>query len=328
MSTVSVVVTTFDKAPYVDEAIGSILTQTLEPHEVIVVDDGSTDGTRDRLLRYEDLTLLLRENGGASAARNAGVARATGEYVAFLDGDDVWEREYLATQVEAARRHPAAGLIIADGIQFGPDGTLRDSLLLGELHAAVYGDNDVGEVCARFYRTLLHGSQICATSQALVPARVLHEVGGFDEAFPVAEDWDLYLRIAARHDVLFVKRRLVRWRFVPTGLSGPRELRFRWGEVDAAVLEKQAREGPAGERDAIRAELGWRLPRTAQRAYFYGVQHDRTWARRYLAGFVRRHPSCLSAAAYLLALSCPPALVRVVGPAFRSLASPPGRKLP
>ena len=312
-STVSVVVTTYNKAPYVAEAIASVLAQTRAPDQVIVVDDGSTDGTREILRRYDGLELHLRENGGVSAARNAGLAAATGELVAFLDGDDIWEAEYLEAQIGAALRHPSAGLVVADGIQFSADGVLRDSLLLGELHALVYGQGGADEVCGRFYRPLLRGSTIGTTSQAMLRARAARDVGGFDEALPVAEDWDLYLRIAARHDVAFVKRSLVRWRLVESGLSGPRERRFQWGEVDVAVLEKQLRAGPPAERDAVRAELDGRLARTAQRAYLYGREHDRAWARRYLAGFVRRHPGCLPASAYLAALSLPPGVVHTLG---------------
>lgn len=316
--TVSVVVATYNQAAFIEEALESVLAQTHPPLEVLVVDDGSTDGTRERIARFEDgVTTVFQTNQGVSAARNVGIRQARGDLVAFLDGDDVWSPAKLRAHVEAAVRNPSAGLVVVDGVQFHGDEVLRSSLFFGDLFDRLAGEAGT-EVTGRFYRELLRGSFVGTASQALVPAQVLADVGLFDTRLRTANDYDLYLRIAAQYDLTFVKAPLVRWRYVDTGLSGPRSMRWRSGEAEARALSKQAKEGPAEDRRFIRRELRWRLFRTAQRAYAYGLENDRAWARRYLAGFLSRHPRSIQAAVFLAALSCPPVLVRVVGPALRS----------
>ena len=114
---VTAVVTTYNQGPYIGAALGSVLAQTHRPLEIIVVDDGSTDDTPERVDRSRDRVVYLRQpNQGVAAARNTGVRQATGELIAFLDGDDLWEPEKLELQINAAVRHPESGLIVANGI--------------------------------------------------------------------------------------------------------------------------------------------------------------------------------------------------------------------
>ncbi len=102
---VSVVVTTYNQARYIAETIESVLAQTHAPREIIVVDDGSTDETPSITARFGDrITCIRQKNQGIAGSRNAGIRRASGELIAFLDGDDLWEPGKLAAQVDLARK--------------------------------------------------------------------------------------------------------------------------------------------------------------------------------------------------------------------------------
>ncbi|MBL1264891.1 glycosyltransferase family 2 protein [Candidatus Methylomicrobium oryzae] len=104
---ISVIIPTYNRAPFVCEAIDSVFSQTFTDYEIIVVDDGSTDSTKEVLEKYQDkIKYIYQENSGVSAARNAGIKNSTGSWLAFLDSDDKWMPQYLSTQVEWVRRFP------------------------------------------------------------------------------------------------------------------------------------------------------------------------------------------------------------------------------
>jgi glycosyltransferase involved in cell wall biosynthesis len=191
---VSVIIPSYNYARYLGEAIDSALGQTLPPLEVIVVDDGSTDDTPDVLAKYGDRIRVLRQkNAGVAVARNSGIAAARGEYVAFLDADDVWLPRKLELQM--ARFDGSIGLVHC-GVEFGSaiqlprvEGDVADALLLLEpdvIHAP--------------------GSTV------VVPKRVAEEVGGFDPSLPASEDWDFIYRVATRTRVAAVPEPLVHYR--------------------------------------------------------------------------------------------------------------------
>src|SRR5258705_8394034 len=116
---VSVVVTTYNHAPYILAALQSVLDQTWRDYELLVVDDGSTDGTLDQISRCRGpISLIAQKGRGVAGSRNTGIRQARGELLAFLDGDDLWEPDKLAHQVAAAQEHPDAGLTAVNGVQF------------------------------------------------------------------------------------------------------------------------------------------------------------------------------------------------------------------
>ncbi len=320
---VSVVVTAYNHGRFIRQALDSVLAQTLWPAEVLVVDDGSTDDTRSILASYgERIKPILRANRGVAAARNEGVARARGELIAFLDADDVWSPEKLAVQANALRRHPGAAMVGVDGYEFDEGGTLAASLFGSAVDGLFPDGEDI--VAGRFYRALVRSNFIATTSQVLLRTDVLEGVGPSNTRLAVASDYDLYLRIAADYDICLVRTPLVGWRYLASGASGPRELReFRWGLETLHVLRRHAREGPPADREFVRREYRWRLERTAQRAYLYGRERDRRFARRYLGRLIRQHPRSRHAVAYLLALSAPASVVRTLG--RRMSLDPPSR---
>src|SRR6267143_1280624 len=109
MPLISVIIPTYNRERFVIKAIDSILNQTVKDYEIIVIDDGSTDGTRTALEAYsKKIRYIYQENAGVSSARNAGIKKAQGEWMAFLDSDDEWTKDYLSTQMAHIRKYPHA----------------------------------------------------------------------------------------------------------------------------------------------------------------------------------------------------------------------------
>jgi glycosyltransferase involved in cell wall biosynthesis len=124
---VSVVMPVFNAEKYLGQAIRSALEQTLPPHEVILVDDGSTDSSREIAASFGSAVICLsQEHRGASAARNLAIARSTGDWIAFLDADDYWLPDKLERQAAAIQADPSVGLVYTGRTELSPDGTSRD----------------------------------------------------------------------------------------------------------------------------------------------------------------------------------------------------------
>lgn len=221
MPAVSVVIPGFNYARFLGEAIDSVLAQTLHAHEIIVVDDGSTDDTPEVAQRYAGKIRYLRtENGGVSRARNTGVAASTGEFITFLDADDRWLPRKLEMQAAAFAAAPDAGLI--------------------HTGSRVFDDEGRGTLCEFWPKADLdvHALMRCCSisaSSVMIPRAVLDKVGDFDEQFVGTEDWDMWLRIALEHRVVGCPEVLVEYRSHGRSLSGNADRQFR---NSMAVLDK------------------------------------------------------------------------------------------
>jgi glycosyltransferase involved in cell wall biosynthesis len=239
---VSVIVPTWNRSLFLGEAVESALDQTHLGCEVIVVDDGSTDETASVLARFGDRIRVLRQaRAGCANARNVGVAAARGEFLAFLDSDDRFERQHVAHLLPAIQADPAAGFVYADGGYMGEDGRPR------ELAPAMAGcPVDQGFAQAFFERPYVF---IQAT---LIRATAFRAVGGFDGALAHNEDSDLLLRLAMRYPVRHVPGVTVWLRRHPGRKSENRPALYR------ALLQSALR--AAGD-PSFAALLGPRLPR-------------------------------------------------------------------
>jgi hypothetical protein len=224
--------------------------------------------------------------------------------------------------VQAAETNPGSGLVAVDGVQFSGDDIVYESLYPPDIRAQFTGGGPLTVAC---YEPFLRRNLISTTSQVLVPRQVLAEVGPADQSFPIANDWDLYLRIAAGHAVTFLPDKLVRWRYLPTSASGPEMIRpLRWAKDHVAILKKHQRLAPARYRPQIRALRTQKLRDTADATYWYGRQLDVGWARRHLWALARVHPLFPAPWAFLLALYLPRAIAHQTGRlarVFRRLAS-------
>lgn len=186
----------------IGDAVGSVLAQTFEDLELIVVDDGSTDNTGETVARFRDSRVhyVYQENRERSAARNTGIRLAGGQYVAFLDSDDVWLPEKLALQVPLLDEHPNVGLVYCGAYK-----TL-EGRIISKMRAKHEG---------RVVRPLLVlGNDVVGgtASVTVVRRECFDRVGYFDESCVPVEDWEMWLRVAARYDISFVPQYLVEYR--------------------------------------------------------------------------------------------------------------------
>jgi len=203
MAAVSVIIPVYNGEKYIEAAVESVFAQTFSDYEIIVVNDGSSDGTEERLEKYAGrLTYVRREHSGsAGAARNSGLRLAKAPLIAFLDADDLWLPAKLQRQVEFARAHSEYGIITTDVEWFSDEGVTNSSLK--KLYPIVNGQ--VME------RLLFHNW--VSTSAAMVRRECFEKIGVFDEEpGNFREDWLMWMRIASRYRVYFVDDVLVRHR--------------------------------------------------------------------------------------------------------------------
>jgi glycosyltransferase involved in cell wall biosynthesis len=193
---VSVIIPTYNRGWVLREAVDSVLAQDFKDFELIVVDDGSTDNTREILESYDhDLIVLRQSNRGVSAARNRGIAAGRGRLVAFLDSDDLWLPRKLSSQVDFFNSNPAAlvnqteEIWIRNGVRVNPK--TRHRKFSGMI----------------FEKSLA----LCLVSPSAVMMKrsLFDEVGLFDEDLPACEDYDLWLRISRRYPVHLIETPLV-----------------------------------------------------------------------------------------------------------------------
>ena len=230
---VSVVLPTYNRWPMVSEAVESVLEQSFKRFELIVVDDGSQDGTLDGLRRYGIcLKVISQPRRGVASARNLGLSWSSGRYVAFLDSDDLWRPAKLETQTGYMESHPQVEICqteeiwVRNGVRVNPK----------KRHRKPSGD-------------IFHASlNLCLVSPSAVmmTRELLHRLGGFDERFPVCEDYDLWLRIARDTAVPLIDQPLV----VKRGGHGDQLSRATWGmdRFRVQALAKLLRAGLQGEK--------------------------------------------------------------------------------
>lgn len=238
---VAVVIPARDALPDVLDAVGSALAQSHPAREVIVVDDGSTDGTGDAVARrFGDAVRVLRGRfGSAAAARNAGWRAAGTAWVAFLDADDLWSPGKLAAAAETLAATPEASWFFSDGTFRDEAGVMHDSWLDAFTE---FSDPYVGQPVRELFEV-----NFVLTSSVVVRREALVEVGGFDEGMTHAEDLDLWIRLARRGPAAASGDALVRYQHLPTGLTRQTERRLGG---DIALFERLAAD--PGLDDALR----------------------------------------------------------------------------
>jgi glycosyltransferase involved in cell wall biosynthesis len=179
------------------EAVESVLSQDVEDVELIVVDDGSTDRTAEEVIKYGGRVKLLQheENRGVSAARNTGIHYARGKYIGFLDSDDLWVKGKLKIQVTFLDENPHYPLCYTDEIWIRRGKRVNPMLKHAKYSGWIF------EKCL----------PLCTISPSSVMMKktLFTKVGLFDEALPVCEDYDLWLRVSARFPIFFVNKKLI-----------------------------------------------------------------------------------------------------------------------
>ena len=264
---VSVIVPTYNRLAYLPDAIDSALGQSYPEVEVIVVDDGSTDGTTGMLhATYgERIQCIWQENEGESSARNEALSRSRGSLVAFLDSDDVWATRKLEKQVSFLREHPDTGMV---SCHVGVVDDAGELVQAGPLHPEQSTDSVSVEALA--LRSPVHASTV------LVRRAVLNVAGRFDQRLRYGEDWDLCLRVAAHTPIGFVQERLAylrthsntQSRYVISRRQARRRLEDR-----VSIIQRDFKSLP-GERSNLVALQAQALAQEYARAAVLATLHD------------------------------------------------------
>ncbi len=195
---VTVIIPTYNSARFLPESLECVLNQTFRDFEILVVDDGSTDNTEQAIAPYlGQIRYIKKENGGPAAARNLGISEARGEFIAFLDADDLWMPDKLELQISRMNEHPEFGVVFTDDAIFDETGITRKSLK----DQFVISTGNV-------FDKLLTDHFICMSS-VMIRRKCLEQIGVFDETLIGAEDYNLFLRLASRYKFGFVNKVVV-----------------------------------------------------------------------------------------------------------------------
>ena len=239
LTKVTVIIPTFNRGYCVAESIQSVLDQNFRDFELIVVDDGSADNTAEVINQFSDIhKISISKNRGVSFARNLAMKQARGEWIAFLDSDDLWQKDKLAIQMKWIECNPDYHAIYTDEIW------IRNGVRVNPMRKHRKYSGDIFRHCLPLC--------IVSPSSVLLRGELLSEIGGFDESMPVCEDYDLWLRISMRFPFHFIEDKLI----VKRGGHKDQLSRKFWGMDRWRVhsLEKLMRENGMNEE-----QRGWVL---------------------------------------------------------------------
>lgn len=212
MPSVSVIVPTYNREHFLQECIESVLSQTFKDFELIVVDDGSTDQTEDILKRYEDkLHYKKQEQKGPSSARNTGIQYSAGEWICFLDSDDLWLPGKLAAQMKFFAETRDIKVCYTEEIWYRKNKRVNPAKKHQKYSGWIY--QKMLPLC------------IISPSSVMIHHSVLDLIGTFDEELPACEDYDLWLRIGAGYPIYLLQEQLIIKR---NGHSGQQSQKY-WG---------------------------------------------------------------------------------------------------
>ncbi len=210
MYLVSVIIPAYNSERYVVEAVQSVFTQTCKDYEVIIIDDGSSDQTVERIRPYamlSNFSIIEQANSGPSKARNRGIKAARGKYCAFLDSDDIMMPERLALQVTKMEEKPEVGMVYCDLMTFNDRGMVHSTK---KIFIKPYS----GAVLEKLVL-----DNFITTSTVMARKECFEKVGFFDETIRHSEDYKMWLNIAKEYEIEYLDIPLVKYRYQSDGLS-------------------------------------------------------------------------------------------------------------
>ena len=298
MPRVSVIIPVFNAAATVRSAVESALAQTFTDREIVAVDDGSSDGSLDILRSYQpQIRVLQRQHGGPSAARNLGIANSSGEYLGFLDADDLWMRDFLAKTVAVLESDPACVLVYTD-------------LKLADSQGKELGTTLIGARGVPTVKDMLDELWPILPSSVVVRRRALERAGGYPEQLTSFEDVYLWLLLREQGEFRYLEEPLALWRFSlfpsPLKPAGGQEAAGRI--FDRMVFERYGVSGGIHVKSRARAPRSI-LAYIGLRALAAG---DRAGARRALGRALRIDPWRFKNYLRFARTFLPPALARAL----------------
>ena len=277
---VSVVVPCYNLGHYLDEAVDSVLAQSFQQFEILVVDDGSTDDTADRLKTIGDprLQYVVRPHAGVSATRNAGVKLATGELVSFLDSDDEWKPHKLQCEIAVFKQHPELDAVFTDLEKYDGDAFvpsfMRASPLFSRRLTGVHS-HEVIIVPSQEMHLYLLQEVFVKPSALTMRLDAFRCAGGFDERWSSSEDWEFLLRFAKWGRFGYIDEPLVILRISRDSLHRIDQPR---GETAMLGLLARERDGLKGDPQALAAVRRGLRERVKQFAWYYEDRRQRATA--------------------------------------------------
>jgi glycosyltransferase involved in cell wall biosynthesis/SAM-dependent methyltransferase len=246
-ASVTVVITTYNHAAFLDDAIRSIISQSVSATEIIVVDDGSTDHPNAVVSGYPQVHLIRQRNQGLSAARNAGLRAAVGDKIIFLDADDRLCQGAIEAGLECFVRHPEAGFVY------------------GAFHLIDAGGGISSEPICRDigpdpHRAFLRRNQVGMNGTVLYDRRRLLDSGGFDVTLGMCEDYDVYLRMSRNHPVANHRQSVAEYRQHGTNMSSNSLEMLHWVQLVLKRYKPPGRSAPA---------VDWRQGQAFWRRYYF-----------------------------------------------------------
>jgi len=259
-STVSVVIPAYNTAEFIPDALESVLAQTVQPLEILVVDDGSQDATPQVMRKFKDRVRYIRkERNGPAAARNLGIRSAAGEWIALLDSDDLWLPERLEQQLKLAERN-GADLVFCDATSM-KEGNLTATTRFTQYRLKERWIKEAPEGLLRDpFRLLFEAGCYILPSTVLIRREALLEAGLFDENIYCNEDMDLWLRLAVNHRFAVVNESLVLRRLHGKNISDD-----FWTVVTGELKVCESLE----KRDPVLAKFDWRPLLRQKKANLY-----------------------------------------------------------
>jgi len=271
---VSVIIPTYNRADLLPRAIDSVLNQTFKDFELIIVDDGSTDNTKEIVKEYqkkdERIKYIWQENsGGPAKPKNTGIKNSQGEYIAFLDSDDEWLPEKLEKQLKLLGSSNTLGFVSCNALIIDENNNRK------EKYNSPKNKNFV---------SLLEGNKIWSCSSVIVKKDIFERLGFFDENLNFGEDWEMWLRIAKRYNFDFVYEPLIKYYLHQNNISSI-ETNFKKIKNFEQILKRHTedfKKYPKAQSVVFR-NIGT----------FYALDNDGKMARKYFKGAIKNNPLSL-----------------------------------
>jgi glycosyltransferase involved in cell wall biosynthesis len=270
---ISVIIPTYNRAAYLYESIDSVLCQTYEDLELIVVDDGSSDNTREVVQEYNDLRIkyIYKKNGGAASALNLGIKESKGNYIARLDSDDMFLPEKLEMQIKFIDFNPDIGLVYTQAYNTDEKGNVLELYLKDH----TYPNNSLKVL--RYF--------LFPPSQSIMFRKsCIDRVGYFDEDMPITEDWDFCIRMAQYYKFAYIDKPLVKIRKHTKMITSDK---IKSAQAILRVMEKHSETLSLGEGKE------WLAPHYYNLGRLYLYKRDYKRARGKFFSALRYDPSLL-----------------------------------
>ena len=233
MSKVSIILTSYNYEKYIKDAVNSILNQTISDWELIIVDDNSTDNSLDIIMEFVNIDSRIQvirncENLGLKNSIQTGILAATGEWIAFLESDDLWEKKYLEKKLEIADEYPNVGFIYNDVKFFG-----SQSMIAEKKYFSIVNKNNNKKFPQDMFFDFGYENPVLTMSSVMIKKQFLENIN-FNTPIDKLLDWYLYIQIAQKTNFYYIKEQLTLWRqHEKSYISKNNNIKYRFANISA-----------------------------------------------------------------------------------------------